>query len=389
VERGIERNLEGPRTTLHILPNEHTAIFIGKEKVTSDPTKALRYKLSKFRAKEFLTGKHGWTDEQFDLVGWDWLDKVLGKKPVMYRIWLSKQHSNFCATARNMKRYGESEDDRCPSCWTHRERANHLCRCPSQVRTKLFTDNVEELEQWLTADEHTLPELAYWTVKYIMGRGTLRFSELGPMPDEVKDVAESQDLIGWRNLMEGRVSRKFYSVQRQHLLAVKSRMNGDEWMHGFINRLINISHSQWLLRNFTLHDRQLGFKRMKDRSAVLLQIEELMQTDPNRIPEHSKFLLEIEPNYMFTSSFDTQSYWVAAMEAARGAQASAARSIIARPQMSDFGLYQVREAIRIDMKEMHHTGDRYQPAEVQLSTQPEQADGINGLTESDRRRKPD
>ena len=121
VERAIERHLESPDHTTHMLPREYSAIFIGKSKITSDPTKALRYRLSKLRAKEFLTGAVGWSEEAFESTGWDWLDRVLAKKPVMFRIWLSKQHSNFCATGRNMKRCGYSEDDRCPSCWSNRE----------------------------------------------------------------------------------------------------------------------------------------------------------------------------------------------------------------------------------------------------------------------------
>ncbi len=171
-----------------------------------------------------------------------------------------------------MKWAGHSEDDRCPSCWKRKEGANHLCRCPSQVRTQLFLDNVTELEQWLSADDKTCPELAYWTIKFILGRGALTFAELSAMSMEVQEVAASQDMIGWRNLMEGRVSIRFYSVQQRYLLSTGSRLNGNEWMQGFINRLLTISHSQWLLRNFTLHDKQYGFKCTKDRAEVLLRI---------------------------------------------------------------------------------------------------------------------
>lgn len=392
VARAIEHNLESPRTASGTLPRERSAIFIGNEKITSDPTNALRYLISKFRAKHFLVSHHGWSEAQFDSVGWDWLDKVLAKKPVMYRIWLSKQHSNFCATARNMKRAGYSDDDRCPSCWKRKERANHLCRCPSQVRTQLFLDNVNKLEQWLSADDKTCPELAYWTIKFILGRGALTFAELGAMSMEVQEVAASQDMIGWRNLMEGRVSIRFYSVQQRHLLSTGSRLNGDEWMQGFINRLLNISHSQWLLRNFTLHDKQYGFKRTKDRAEVLLRIEELMHTNPSRIPEHSRFLLEIDPTHSASSSFDTQSYWVAAMEAARGAQANALWGNIARPPTSTFGVFQVQETIRIETRDRHHAPRVTAPADrsAHISTYPvREAGGLRGLTESDRRRKPD
>ncbi len=41
VEQAILRNIEGTHYTTEMLPREHTAIFIGKTKNTSDPTKAL------------------------------------------------------------------------------------------------------------------------------------------------------------------------------------------------------------------------------------------------------------------------------------------------------------------------------------------------------------
>jgi len=391
VEQAILRSIEGTIYTTEMLPREHSAIFIGKEKITSDPTKALRYKLSKFRAKEFLK-EVGWSEEAFELTGWDWLDRTLTKKPVMFRIWLSKQHSNFCATGRNMKRCGFSDDDRCPSCWDNKEKANHLCRCPSEVRTKLFLDNVGKLEQWLTKDDKTNSALCYWTIKYIQARGSLTFAELGPESDEIKELANAQDKIGWRNLMEGRVATKFYMIQQRHLLSINSRMNGDDWMHGFIARLIHISHSQWLLRNFSLHDQQCGFKRLKDKAEVLMKIEELRHTDPNRIPEHSRFLLEIDTNILNTSTFDTQSYWVAAMEAARDAQVAAIWGNMKRPKRSQFGVFQIREEIRKDMRDMYYMPklNKWPGEKDRIATQTERQDGgITGLTESDRRRKPD
>lgn len=66
-------------------------------------------------------------------------------------------------------------------------------------------------------------------------------------------------------------------------------------MEGLIGRLVHISHSQWIFQNFTLHDStQCGYNPLKDKLAVQLQISELSHTDPGRIPEHSRFLLEID-----------------------------------------------------------------------------------------------
>ncbi len=136
------------------------------------------------------------------------------------------------------------------------------------------------------------------------------------------ELAQSQDVIGWQCLLEGRVSYKFYLVQRHHLAQHGSRMSGDNWMHGFISRLIHISHSQWLLWNFTLHDQAVGFCRLKDKATLLLKIDELQQFEfhPSRVPEHSQFLLEINTDCLIIGSINTQAYLVAAMEAAWGEQ---------------------------------------------------------------------
>ena len=188
-----------------LLPKESVGLFVQNRKITSDPANELRYLLGKMEAKSLLTAEQGWTEEMFDDTGWDWLHKVLHSKPVMFRLWLSKQHTNFCATGKQTVRCGMSDDDRCPSCWSPKERADHLCQCPSKSRTDLFLENVLELEQWLTTNDNTDPELCYWLMKYIRGRGSLRFSDLGELSEELATAAHSQDAIGWRNMMEGHI----------------------------------------------------------------------------------------------------------------------------------------------------------------------------------------
>ena len=388
VARALDKaRTEKPRQA-DLLPHEAVGLYVNNQKITSDPTNSLRYLLGKTVARLFLTSEQGWTCEQFDSVGWDWLHQVLASKPIMFRLWLSKQHSNFCATGLQMKRCKQSDDDRCPSCWSRKERARHLCECPSDSRTQLFLDNVAELENWLALNNNTDSELAYWLIKYILGRGRLQFAELGHLSHDLQLAAVSQDRIGWRNMMEGRISKEFYGIQCIHLSQSHSRINGNDWMKGLINRLIHISHSQWLFRNFTLHDTQCGYKRLKDKQAVQLQIIELSQTDPERIPDHSRFLLEIDTEILKTSDYESQVYWVTAMEAARRARTSAIlASTGSRPALSSFGTFTLRETIRKEIGEMFGNGTR--TADDASRQAPSARNANTGLTESDRRRKPD
>ena len=79
-----------------------------------------------------------------------------------------------------------------------------------------------------------------------------------------------------------------------------------------------------MYRNFTLHDKTNGYLRLTARRDVLLEIEKLAELDPEKLPAESRFLLEMDFDGLYRSSFERQSYWVRAMKAARRAGRRAA-----------------------------------------------------------------
>jgi hypothetical protein len=44
-------------------------------------------------------------------------------------------------------------------------------------------------------------ELAYWIPKYILMQGDKPFADMGAMSPHIKALAQSQDMIGYRNFM--------------------------------------------------------------------------------------------------------------------------------------------------------------------------------------------
>ena len=94
--------------------------------------------------------------------------------------------------------------------------------------------------------------------------------------------------------MEGRVSLKISSLQRSHLTLTGSRLSTKRWMSQFISKLLHITHSQWIFRNFMLHDKSMGLLRLKECTEAAIQINSLMQSRPSSIPAESQFLLEFD-----------------------------------------------------------------------------------------------
>jgi hypothetical protein len=81
---------------------------------------------------------------------------------------------------------------------------------------------------------------------------------MGYMSPKMKALAESQDLIGWRNFTKGYISMQFYEIQNFHLAMSRSYLNGSDWTKQFITKDLQITHSQWIYRNISLHNKHHG-----------------------------------------------------------------------------------------------------------------------------------
>jgi hypothetical protein len=301
-----------------LLPHENVAIFVSSVKQTSDPAEQIRYFCGKHVAKVFLTSTMGWSQQQFEEVDWENLHSCLQSKPDGFRTWLAKQHSNFCATRTQTQRWFGSEDNKCPSCLTIEERADHLCRCQDPGRRDLLVANTEELICWMSTGDNTHPDIIRWVESYILGQGR-KYLRGDHCPHSIRELVSSQTRIGWRNFMEGRISMHFYRLHFCHLIYARTNMTAGSWVKTFISKLLHITHSQWIFRNFMLHEKTHGLLRMKERQAILLQVEALSLSDKNDLPEDSQFLLEFDIGRLQHADYETQCYWVAAVVAARTA----------------------------------------------------------------------
>ena len=107
------------------------------------------------------------------------------------------------------------------------------------------------------------------------------------------EVAESQDEIGWWEFFHGKVSTKIRKLQGTHCILAGTNINGHDWIEHFIQRLVEISHAQWLYRNFTLHHYAKLYLHQRTVNKISQDIELLAGTRPSDIPQESRYLLEI------------------------------------------------------------------------------------------------
>jgi hypothetical protein len=93
-------------------------------------------------------------------------------------------------------------------------------------------------------------------------------------------------------------------------------MSGNDWMTQFTRQLLDISHAQWLYRNFTLHYTK-GYLCQRTESDIKQEVEILMNKKSTDIPKESHYLLDISFKLTTSTSVVDDSSWVLVMKAAK------------------------------------------------------------------------
>jgi hypothetical protein len=104
-------------------------LFYNGSKISGECGREIRFQIGKVEARSFYITQLGWYATAFDNVDWETRDKALHGKPDMFKMWLFKQSSSFCATGKNMGRCFGSEHTACPNCGQPDEDSEHLLHC--------------------------------------------------------------------------------------------------------------------------------------------------------------------------------------------------------------------------------------------------------------------
>ncbi len=136
-------------------------------------------------------------------------------------------------------------------------------------------------------------------------------------PLRFRQMALSQDKIGWRWFLEGMISKEITSTQRQYIAVNGLRISMDKWCTGLITHLLEITHGQWLYRNYIVHDPVSGPIATAEKEEILVEIERQRKLGDAGLLEEDKYLAEVNLEEMSTSSGEPQHFWLLAIQTAQ------------------------------------------------------------------------
>lgn len=325
----------------NLFPFEQVRVIMGKKKLTASPKKSFVEYVDYKTARDLYDARGIIPKRYFYLVYWDGVYKLNTTLPKMFGVWLTKHTSHFCATNRHANRIDKEVANICPSCGKEDETVAHIVRCKDSGRLEMLRVSVQELVDWLDKMD-TDEDLIEMIQEYLLAQGEKRMVDCSP-PRRYQLLAKTHDYLGYDNFVEGRICSLFLEVYRQDLDENESPYKVDKWAKGFIERLVRITHSQWVFRNSYVHFKKAEGLTEAQHMEIFRRVEELMWEDPMSLLPSDRHLLEEDIDILGTCSTAVRKYWIMEVEAA---QVSATRVMSGIPTRDRYKAFIPRQSGR-------------------------------------------
>jgi hypothetical protein len=150
------------------------------------------------------------------------------------------------------------------------------------------------MDQWMKQN-NTDPDLRDCIYEYATGRGRLSMEVIyieNDYTDRYKIMTRSQDLIGWRQFMEGMVCKQIRAIQSSYSSGTGLRCNTVNWGRDLVTCLLEVSHGQWLYPNVQVHDRISGALATQKKKELQMEIERQQELGTEGLLEEDRYLAD-------------------------------------------------------------------------------------------------
>ena len=115
---------------------------------------------------------------------------------------------------------------------------------------------------------------------------------------------EWHDKLGWDIFVKGRLFRQLVVIQSQHLKSVDTYLTAESWIIGLMERLLRLTHRQWLMRNAKVHFKRSDGCTIAQHERILSRVHDLLCTDPLDLEEEDRYLLDADFEALGSASDD-------------------------------------------------------------------------------------
>ena len=241
-------SLESPHLPIH---NEGWTIWNNGSKVSS-PSRANLYGLIMDPVTQMWWVRHNrFPLEAKDSIDWEACSEGVPALKPSRRRWITKHASANCGVGTTLVEWKYQDDPKCPRC-NAVEDTTHVFRCQAEGANDVWNESMDKLTTYLV-ESLTHHELQASLVDNLnrWRRGLLPCEDF--FDDEVTLSTQSQSQIGWKNLLEGLLSKQWRQLQQRQYNTLWKRKSSKKWIKGLFVQLHHLAWNQWKHRNDIKH----------------------------------------------------------------------------------------------------------------------------------------
>jgi hypothetical protein len=286
-----------------------------KEAISSHLSDTIIDMISTERIKGYWEEKRHIGPAVSQTVDWDILQR--SAKHYTKGKWLAKQVTGICGVGKMLKLWKHQNHNTCPRCGRDNENTEHviLCKAPSAIST--WEQAINNLERWMKdndAEPHMLE---------IICNSLRAWKSMEPLPAPTNEIPHivmeamiEQDSIGWYNLINGFISKKWAKIQQAHFQDIGNMKSPILWISRFQKRIWEIPWTMWQHRNEFLHNdgRTVHFQ---ETAAINQAIRDEYDLAQHGLPDNYQHLFQEELEDIINQDIYARQAWLTSVWVAR------------------------------------------------------------------------
>ncbi len=262
-----------------LLPTSGAQIHLPSGTVTYHLKRTLTHARTVQPLQAKLCKRNDWTADTFKLIDWEAHRRGLNRHD-KHRTTLIKYLHGILPVGKLVHRYDKKYPEECPSCNAPVETQDHLFHCMAQPRRdwkakfiRALRDRMEDMD----TDLGTMDLLLDAVYAVIHGHDTTQIT----VPSGLEDVAHAQALIGWNQILKGRLATQWQQRRTAYLGdRATSKDNGITWSTTIVDTIFKQWWKLWELRNEDRHGRDLQSQKQAEHRQAIREMTQLYQLKP-------------------------------------------------------------------------------------------------------------
>ena len=299
-----------PLTRAHLLLPDGT--------VTGQYARTLQHEATAKPLLDYIERKHGWTPCTTQDVNWEAHKNALARIPARRTHLIKLLHAMLPTTGLANK--FDRGNRVCPRCSTTAEDHDHILRCPHPTRHEWRHDFSRTLDDFLSGcDTHPILHTLLGTaISHWFHSNSDIQVDPNDYAEEVRPLIQQQNLIGWRQIFQGRFATTWSTVQERYYRHkfgpnAKLQKTGSRWQVSIILHVWDKWYTLWKQRNQELHGTDAQTRAEAARRECRRRLSLIYSQRTDYEPNVQALLFEDETEHLQKPTSIIQN-WLAANE---------------------------------------------------------------------------